>query len=149
VVADGAGLNDKAVSFQHGAKFSVAHALLGIEPGDQHTGWRQKMNELHRHICNESYERPIMRQPRLTITHALDSRQVLFRFLFRLLLLIAFATFATRGFGTTFSALLAMSAIFCAVAGAMRREQMLGPVLTHWDEAAAYAVLGHVAAVLA
>jgi hypothetical protein len=41
-----------------------------------------------------------------------------------------------------------MSAIFCAVAGAMRREEMLGPVLTHWDEAAAYAVLGHVAAVL-
>ena len=90
-----------------------------------------------------------MRQPRLTITHALDSRQVLFRFLFRLLLLIAFATFATRGFGTTFYALLAMSAILFAVAGAMRREQMLGPVLTHWDEAAAYAVLGHVAAVLA
>ena len=31
-----------------------------------------------------------------------DSRQVLFRFLFRLLLLIAFATFAARGFGATF-----------------------------------------------
>ena len=28
----------------------------------------------------------------------------------------------------------------------MRREQMFGPVLTHWDEAAAYAVLGHLAA---
>jgi hypothetical protein len=83
-----------------------------------------------------------MRQPRPTIAHEHDSRQVLFRFLFRLLLLIAFATFGTRGFGTAFSALLAMSAIFCAVAGAMRREEMLGPVLTHWDEAAAYAVLG-------
>jgi hypothetical protein len=31
---------------------------------------------------------------------------------------------------------------FCAVLGAMRREAMLGPVLTHWDEAAAYAVIG-------
>ena len=89
-----------------------------------------------------------MRQPRPTIAHEHDSRQVLFRFLFRLLLLIAFATFGTRGFGTAFSALLAMSAIFCAVAGAMRREEMFGRALTHWDEAAAYAVLGHVAAVL-
>jgi hypothetical protein len=26
--------------------------------------------------------------------------------------------------------------------GAMRREAMFGPVLTHWDEAAAYAVIG-------
>ena len=100
-------------------------------------------------IYEDSYERPIMRQPRPTIAHEHDSRQVLFRFLFRLFLLVAFATFATRGFGTAFSALLAMSAIFCAVAGAMRREEMFGPVLTHWDEAAAYAVLGHLAAVLA
>jgi hypothetical protein len=87
-----------------------------------------------------------MRHPRSILTQEIDSRQVLFRFLFRLLLLIAFATFATRGFGTTFSALLAMSAIFCSVAGAMRREQMFGPALTHWDEAATYAVLAHLAA---
>jgi len=89
-----------------------------------------------------------MPQPRSTIAHAPDSRQVLFRFLFRLLLLIAFATFATRRFGTKFSALLAMSAIFCAVAGAMRREQMFGLALTHWDEAATYAVLAHLSAEL-
>lgn len=87
-----------------------------------------------------------MRQPRPTIAHAPDSRQVLFRFVFRLLLLIAFATFATRGLGTTFSALLAMLAIFCAVAGAMRREQVFGPALTHWDEVATYAVLAHLSA---
>jgi hypothetical protein len=31
----------------------------------------------------------------------------------------------------------------------MRREEMFGRALTHWDEAAAYAVLGHLAAVLA
>ena len=30
----------------------------------------------------------------------------------------------------------------------MRREQMFGPVLTHWDEAAAYAVLAHLAPAL-
>jgi hypothetical protein len=89
-----------------------------------------------------------MRQPRQAIAHEQDSRQVLFRFFFRLFLLVAFATFATRGFGTTFSALLAMSAIFCAVAGAMRREQMFGLALTHWDEAATYAVLAHLSAEL-
>jgi hypothetical protein len=89
-----------------------------------------------------------MRQPRPTIAHEHHSRQVLFRFLFRLLLLIAFATFGTRASEQHSPPLLAMSAIFCAVAGAMRREEMLAPVLTHWDEAAAYAVLGHVAAVL-
>ena len=44
-MAGGAGLDDKAVCFQHGAKFPVARAVLGIEPGDQYTGWRQKMNE--------------------------------------------------------------------------------------------------------
>ena len=70
-------------------------------------------------------------------------------FVLRLVLLSAFASLGTRGFGTAFSALLAMSAIFCAVAGAMRREEMFGRALTHWDEAAAYAVLGHLAAVLA
>ena len=88
-------------------------------------------------------------RPRSILTQKLDSRQVFFRFLFRLLLLIAFATFATRGFGTTLSTLLAMSAIFCAVAGAIRHEEMFGPVLTYWDEATACAVLGRLAAVLA
>ena len=48
----------------------------------------------------------------------------------------------TRGFGATFATLLALSAIFCAVVGAMRREMMFGAVLTHWDEAAAYAIIG-------
>jgi hypothetical protein len=42
-----------------------------------------------------------------------------------------------------------LSAIFCAVVGAMRREAMFGPVLTHWDEAAAYAVIGLLVSALA
>jgi hypothetical protein len=32
--------------------------------------------------------------------------------------------------------------------GAMRREAMFGPVLTHWDEAAAYAVIGRLVSAL-
>ena len=77
-----------------------------------------------------------MEKPKPTFPHQLNSSQVLFRFVFRIVLLSALATLGTRGFGTTFATLLALSAIFCAVVGAMRREAMFGPVLTHWDEAA-------------
>jgi hypothetical protein len=77
-----------------------------------------------------------------------NSRQVLFRFFFRLVLLGTFATFGTRGFAAAFAGLLALSAIFCAVTGAMRREAIFGPELTHWDEAVAYAVVGYLIAAL-
>jgi hypothetical protein len=73
-----------------------------------------------------------------------NSRQVAFRFVFRLILLTALATVGSQGFGTTFAVLLALSAVFCTVTGAMRRETIFGPALTHWDEAAAYAIAGHV-----
>jgi len=85
-----------------------------------------------------------MQESRRAISPELNSRQVLFRILFRLVLLIAFATFGSQGFGQTFNALLALSAVFCIVAGAMRREAICGPTLTHWDEAAVYAVTDHV-----
>jgi len=84
-----------------------------------------------------------MQQPRPAIPYPLTSLRVLFRCGFRLAVLSVFANFATQGFGTTFSMLLAMSAIFCAIVGAMRREAIFGPVLTHWDEAATYATLSH------
>jgi hypothetical protein len=73
---------------------------------------------------------------------------VLFRFVLRLVLLSTFATFGTQGFVTAFAALLALSAVFCAIVGAMRREAMFGPALTHWDEAAAYAVIGRLVSAL-
>ena len=38
-----------------------------------------------------------MEEPRPTIPHQLNSSQVLFRFLFRIVLLSAFATFGTQG----------------------------------------------------
>src|SRR5215813_12689296 len=71
-----------------------------------------------------------MQESRRAISPELNSRQVLFRILFRLVLLIAFATFGSQGFGQTFNALLALTAVFCIVAGAMRREfssMSLGP----------------------
>ena len=73
-----------------------------------------------------------MRQPKPTFAHEVDSRHVLFRFAFRLIVLTVFASLGTRGLGPAFAALLAMAGIFCAIAGAMRREQMFGHVLTHW-----------------
>jgi hypothetical protein len=101
----------------------------------------ERMKRPVRH-SSESCEETIMEDQRPTIPHQLSSSQVLWRFVLRLVLLSTFATFSTHGFGTTFAALLTLSAAFCAVLGAMRREAMLGPVLTHWDEAAAYAVIG-------
>jgi hypothetical protein len=71
-----------------------------------------------------------MQESRPAIPYQLTSRQVLFRVMLRLVLLIAFASFGSHGFGSTFATLLAMSAIFCAIVAAMRREAILGPVLT-------------------
>ena len=85
---------------------------------------------------------------RPTLLHQLSSSQVLLRFVFRLALLSTFAIFGTQGFKTTFVTLLALSAIFCAVLGAVRYEAIVGPVLTHWDEATAYAVIGRLVSAL-
>ena len=90
-----------------------------------------------------------MDEPRPIISHPPHSSQVLFRFVFRLVLLSAFASVSTRGFGTAFASLLVLSAIFCAIVGLIRREPVFDPVLTHWDEAATYAVMGHLAPALA
>jgi hypothetical protein len=89
-----------------------------------------------------------MHQPKPSFAHEVDSRQVLSRFAFRLIVLIVFASVSTRGFGPAFAALLALAALFCAIAGAMRREEMFGHVLTNWDEAVAYAVIARLASTL-
>jgi hypothetical protein len=62
--------------------------------------------------------------------------------------LITWASFGGQGFGLTFAALVILSAVFCTVMAVMRREALFGPVLTHWDEAAACAALGHLAIAL-
>jgi hypothetical protein len=66
---------------------------------------------------------------------------MLARFGLRMIVLIVFAAFGHIGFGPSLAALLWMSTIFSAVVGAIRREPLLGSVLNHWDEAAAYAAL--------
>ena len=58
-----------------------------------------------------------------------------------MIILLVFAALGGIGFGRSLAALLWMSIILCAVAGAMKREPPLDGVLNHWDEAVAYAAL--------
>ena len=76
------------------------------------------------------------------LPHELNSVQALVRFGLRLVILLIFAAFGGIGFGRSLVALLAMSAAFSAVIGAMKRERPFDTVLNHWDETAAYAALG-------
>jgi hypothetical protein len=69
------------------------------------------------------------------------SSQVLIRFGLRMIILVIFAALGGIGFGRSLAALLWMSIILCAVAGAMKREPPLDGVLNHWDEAVAYAAI--------
>jgi hypothetical protein len=87
-----------------------------------------------------------MEQPRPAIPHQPQSSQVFVRFLIRLILVAAAASFDTQAFGALLPSLLVLSGVFCAVMGFMRHEPIFGPVLTHWDEAVACAVLGHLVA---
>lgn len=75
------------------------------------------------------------------VPRQLNSNQVMIRFLVRTLLLVGFAAFGSVGFGRSLAALLWMTIILCAVVAAVKRESLLGPTLTHWDEGAAYAAL--------
>jgi hypothetical protein len=76
-----------------------------------------------------------------TLSRPLGSTQVLVRFGLRMLLLLVLAAFASIGFGRSLAALLWMSTLLCAAIGVIRREPLLGGVLNHWDETAAYAAL--------
>jgi hypothetical protein len=58
-----------------------------------------------------------------------------------MLILVAFATFGSIGFGRSLVALLWMSTIMSAVIGAIKREPPFDTILNHWDETAAYAAL--------
>lgn len=71
----------------------------------------------------------------------LKSAQVLVRLGLRLIVMTAFAAFSSIGFIRIFTALLWMSTVLCAFAGAIRREQPLGADLNHWDEMAFYGAL--------
>jgi hypothetical protein len=71
----------------------------------------------------------------------LRSTQVLVRFLLRMAILVAFASFGGIGFGRSLAALLWMTIVLSAVVGAMKRERPFDTILNHWDEAGAYTAL--------
>jgi hypothetical protein len=71
----------------------------------------------------------------------LRSFQVLIRFCLRMIILAVFASFGSIGFARSFAALLGMSTILSVIIATMKQELPLDPVLTHWDEAAAYGSL--------
>jgi hypothetical protein len=70
-----------------------------------------------------------MQELRPAIPPQLNSRQVLLRAAFRLVILVAFATFGSRAFGPTLASLLALTAIFCIIVAAIRGEAIFGRVI--------------------
>ena len=72
--------------------------------------------------------------------------QPLTRFFLRLVILSIFAVLGSQGFGKTLESLLVLAVFYCVFIAAIRREEPFGPVLTHFDEAAAYAVIARLAA---
>jgi hypothetical protein len=90
-----------------------------------------------------------MMQQTPEIPRELGSIQVLVRFLMRMVILSVFALLGSQGFGRTLESLLALAALYCVFAAAIRREAPFGPILTHFDEAAAYALIARLAASVA
>ncbi len=78
--------------------------------------------------------------PKSGTPHALISAQVLARFILRIALLSICAAVGKQGFGKTIEPLLTLATCYCVVIGGIRREAPLGNVLTHYDEAAGYAL---------
>ena len=63
------------------------------------------------------------------------------RFLLRMVVLGVFAAVGSLGYLKTLESLLAMATLYCTFVAIFRREAPFGPALTHFDEAAAYALI--------
>jgi hypothetical protein len=79
-------------------------------------------------------------QPTPAIPFEAITAQALARFVLRLALISLFALLSPD-FARALASLLALSALYCGAVALVRGEALLPPVLTHWDEAAAYAVI--------
>jgi len=77
------------------------------------------------------------------------SAYVLLRFSTRALILAVFALASNQGFSNTFVGMLSLATSYCLIVAMFRREAILSPVLTHFDEAAGYSLMAAVAARLA
>ena len=87
--------------------------------------------------------KPFNKSPNLSpdLSNAVRSTQVLVRFGLRTIILCVFAGLGNADFSRGLAVLALMSVILCVVTGALWRETPFSPVLTHWDEGAAYAAL--------
>jgi hypothetical protein len=74
------------------------------------------------------------------------SLYVLVRFSMRALILVLFASVSKQGFANALSGMLGLATFYCLFAATFRREAIIGPVLTHFDEAAGYALVAGLAA---
>ncbi len=73
------------------------------------------------------------------------SLYVLLRFSMRALILALFASVSKQGFASALSGMLGLATFYCLFAATFRREAILSPVLTHFDEAAGYALIASLA----
>ena len=73
--------------------------------------------------------------------HDFESARVLTRFFLRLIILCVFAGLSHQGFGKTLEGMLMLAVLYCIAAAVVRREHAFGPLLSHFDEAAAYVVV--------
>lgn len=81
------------------------------------------------------------RQPNSNLTREAQTIRVIIRFWLRMVILLVFAAFSSIRFDQSLMLLLLMSTILSAVMATLKREEPLGSVLNHWDEAIAYAAL--------
>lgn len=72
---------------------------------------------------------------------ALQSTQVVVRFVLRRVVLVVFAAFGGASFAGSMMALLWMSAVPCTIAAVLRRELPFREDLNHWDEMTCYLAL--------
>ncbi len=83
----------------------------------------------------------VARQPNSNLTREAQTIRVIIRFWLRMVILLVFAAFSGIRFDQSLMLLLLMSTILSAVMATLKREEPLGSVLNHWDEAIAYAAL--------
>jgi hypothetical protein len=83
----------------------------------------------------------VSQQPNTNLTREAQSIRVIIRFWLRMVILLVFAAFSSVRFDQSLMLLLLMSTILSAVLATLKREEPLGSVLNHWDEAIAYAAL--------
>jgi hypothetical protein len=83
----------------------------------------------------------VARQPNSNLTREAQTIRVIIRFWLRMVILLVFAAFSSIRFDQSLMLLLLMSTILSAVLATLKREEPLGSVLNHWDEAIAYAAL--------